>query len=166
MLLLQHAPFLVAGMMLYQLWRGQHRAWSIATAGICVVTMFILYSAGPALTCLLAMGLIAAASHGRLRWVAVAPLVWLGSISYSLYLVHEYPAYMVLRAAGLAGWPHWLAAAAAVAVALMLAAAVTYGVERPALKAIRHAWRERTALCGVPAAPGRLSRASKNSKPT
>jgi peptidoglycan/LPS O-acetylase OafA/YrhL len=166
LLLLQHAPFLVAGMMLYQLWRGHRRFWSVATAGVCVVTMFILYPAGPALTCLLAMGLIAAASHGRLRWLAVPPLVWLGSISYSLYLVHEYPAYMVLRVAGLAGWPHWLAAAAAVAVALMLATAVTYGVERPALQAIRYAWRERTTSRGQPAAPIQLSGASKNGKPT
>ena len=154
LLLLQHAPFLLAGMMLYQLWRGHARAWSGATVGVCVVTMFILHPAGPALTCLVAMGLVAAAAHGRLRWLATAPLVWLGSVSYSLYLVHEYPAYMVLRSADRAGWPYGLAVVAAVALVLMLATAVTYGIERPALHAIRHAWRDRTNPRGQPATPG------------
>ncbi len=153
LLLLPYATFLVAGMMLYQLWRGQHRGWSVTTIAICLVTVFITYPPGPALMCVAGMGLIFGASHGRMKWLATAPLVWLGSVSYPLYLVHEYPAYVVLRAADRAGWPHALAIVAAICLVLSLATAVSYTVERPALRAIRRGWQHRAAILGRAAKP-------------
>ena len=142
-LLTGFAPYLVAGMMLYQLWRGNRVGWSVATLAVCVVAIFASAPVVSAVMVVAAMGLIAWSCRGGLQWLAAPPLVWLGSVSYSLYLVHEYPAYITMRAGDAAGLPHWISQAAAVGVALGLAAAVSYGVERPAMRAIRDLWRGR-----------------------
>jgi peptidoglycan/LPS O-acetylase OafA/YrhL len=140
LLLLHFTPYLMAGMALYHLWRRQHRGWSAATMAICAGAIALSQGPVTAALCYAAMAFIAAAAEGRLRWLATPPLLWLGSISYSLYLVHEYPSYMVIRAVDHAGAPHPFAIAAALFTSLTLASAVSYGVERPAMRALRGAW--------------------------
>jgi peptidoglycan/LPS O-acetylase OafA/YrhL len=85
---------------------------------------------------------------GKLAWLKTSVLLWLGAISYTLYLTHQTIGYALLEQlfkAGLKGWPALVITAAAL---LGLASILTYWVERPALKAIRAAWRNRkeTAL--------------------
>jgi peptidoglycan/LPS O-acetylase OafA/YrhL len=143
LLLLHFVPYLMAGLALYHLWRRRHRAWSGATLTVCAAAIALSQGPVSAALCLAGMGLIAAGAEGRLDRVATGPLLWLGSISYSLYLVHEYPSYMVMRALDHAGTPHGLGIGGAVLVSLVLASMVSYGVERPAMRAIRGAWRAR-----------------------
>jgi peptidoglycan/LPS O-acetylase OafA/YrhL len=73
------------------------------------------------------------------------PLVWLGAISYSLYLLHQYIGFALLRALEAAGLGANTAIALTLAAILLLAAAITFWIERPALRAIRAWWRGRTA---------------------
>ncbi len=141
LLVLHYSPYLMAGMALYQLWRRQHRVWSGATLVVCAAAIALSQSPVSAALCYAAIALIAAAAEGRLRWLAAPPLLWLGSISYALYLVHEYPSYMVIRALDHAGAPHQASIAAAILSVLALATAITYAIERPAMRAIRNAWR-------------------------
>jgi peptidoglycan/LPS O-acetylase OafA/YrhL len=141
LLVLHYSPYLMAGMALYHQWRRQHRIWSDATLVVCAAAIALSQSPVSAALCYAGMAVIAAASQGRLRWLASPPLLWLGSISYALYLVHEYPSYMVIRALDHAGAPHQAAIAAAILTALALATAITYTIERPAMRAIRNAWR-------------------------
>lgn len=154
LLLLDYVPLLVSGMMLYQLWRRHHLAWSFATLGICMAAILAGHRPIPAATCLVAMGLIAWGAHGGMRWLATRPLLWLGTISYSLYLSHETASFTAIRALDAAGVPHAASVAASVALALLLASAISYGIERPALHGIRAAWRARGArLAQQPAVP-------------
>ena len=135
-LLIHHTPFLAGGMALYQLWRRQHPAWSAATLGLCIAAILLAFPPISAALCLAAMAFIAIATR-QPRLLALPPLLWLGSVSYPLYLVHEYPSYIAIRALDGAGLPHPAAVAAALLLALALAAAVSYGVERPALRLLR-----------------------------
>lgn len=66
-----------------------------------------------------------------LKFLEATPLVWLGKISYSLYLWHLFAALIALELAGSS--PH-LAAALTVAIGVALAAASYYLIERPFLK--------------------------------
>ncbi len=155
--LLDYAPFLVAGMMLYRLWRRERIGWSIMTLGVCAFTMFVASNLPSALCCLAGAALIGWAAEGGVRWLAWPPLLWLGSISYSLYLVHELPSYVVMRALDGRALPHWAAILAALCISLALAAAVTAAIEQPAMRVIRRAWRRHGAAAGPPtrpAAPG------------
>ena len=146
LLLLEWAPFFAGGMMLYRLWQRQHVGWSAATLALCVVAIAVAYQPVPAASCFAAMGLIAWATRGGLGWLEAKPLLWLGSVSYTLYLTHETASFTVIRALDDAGVGHPASVAAAVAVSLALAGLVSSGVERPALRFIRQGYKD--ALSG------------------
>jgi peptidoglycan/LPS O-acetylase OafA/YrhL len=74
-----------------------------------------------------------------------APLVWLGAISYSLYLLHQFIGYALLLRLEAAGVNATAAILLTLGAVLALAAAVTFWVERPALRAIRDRYRRRPA---------------------
>lgn len=141
MLMAQHGPFLASGMMVYQLWRRHRVGTSAATLACSVAAILIGYRLLPAATCIVAMALLAWSAHGGMRWLAFPPLLWLGAISYSLYLSHEIATFTLIRALDGVGTPHGVSVAAAVGAALLLASAISYGVEQPAMRVIRDAWR-------------------------
>jgi peptidoglycan/LPS O-acetylase OafA/YrhL len=93
---------------------------------------------------------LAAASAGLAqRLLGVAPLRWLGDISYSLYLAHIPVQLAMTLAVDPAGHP-WAWCAAAVAASLASGAALHYGVERP-FEARRHQRKLRERLAARPA---------------
>lgn len=87
----------------------------------------------------------ALASGGRLRF-AVSPFtLWLGGISYCLYLSHRNLGYSTMETLHALGLPIWLVFCSTIAGALLLAYALTRLVEQPALRALRNWYRSRTA---------------------
>jgi peptidoglycan/LPS O-acetylase OafA/YrhL len=146
------------------LWRFVHvlaLAWAMLGLMAAVLGRWDIHAPWPvtAALCFVAIGLIAWAAHGGMRWLAAAPLLWLGAISYSLYLSHEMVSFTVIHALDAAGLPHAASIIASIVVALLLASAISYGIERPALRRIRAAWRARgirqalaAAATGGPAA--------------
>jgi peptidoglycan/LPS O-acetylase OafA/YrhL len=87
----------------------------------------------------------AATASGPLAWfLGSRPLVWLGEISYSVYMVH-FPLLIAIRRLwerlGFAGWGtvgHSLAFATTVAFVIAVAAALFYLVERPTRSRLRN----------------------------
>jgi peptidoglycan/LPS O-acetylase OafA/YrhL len=151
-LLQQHIPFFAIGIAAYRLRAGADRRWpaaviaaALATVAACDGLVEVEVAAITAAT-LLAVALLG------LPPLRFAPFVWLGAISYSLYLLHQYIGFALLgrsEAAGLSPGPAILVTLAAI---LLIASAVTLTVERPALNAIRRRWRARR----VPAPPEAL----------
>lgn len=72
---------------------------------------------------------------------AARPLLWLGSISYALYLVHQMLGFAALGWLQAQGWGPWAATLATVAGALLLAHAITYYFERPFSARMKRALR-------------------------
>lgn len=101
------------------------------------------------LLCAILTGVIWAAATGRLRILQNAILVWLGTISYPLYLLHENIGWgLILHLERLGTLPE-LAIAIAIASVLALASAVTWLVEKPAMTWIRSAYRKRATAVPV-----------------
>jgi peptidoglycan/LPS O-acetylase OafA/YrhL len=69
--------------------------------------------------------------------------VWLGSISYPLYLLHENIGWSIQLKALAAGVPFDAAIALTLASTLALAALVSQTVEQPAMRWIRERYRAR-----------------------
>jgi peptidoglycan/LPS O-acetylase OafA/YrhL len=134
---LKYAALFVAGINFFEIYEKGPTAIRVALILGCLLVHWIDYGAASAERVLVIFGLVAVAVSGRARFVCVRPLVWLGTISYSLYLTHQMIGFAVIRSLSGDRIPSIVAVPATMILALTMASAMTYFVERPALRAIR-----------------------------
>lgn len=139
----QYGHLFIAGMMLYKLWNAGRDWLRIALVGGCLAVEGYFYgSLAGGLALVFSFAVIAGVT-GHLSWLDRRPLVFLGTISYSLYLIHQNIGYVILRAEYAAGISPWPATLVAVAVSIMIATVITWLVEKPAMAVIRGWYRQR-----------------------
>ena len=142
LLILEYAPFFAIGILFYRIYRKQgSEAWNYALVAAAFALVVAKWPLTVSLMIAAACGVLWKVAHGGLRPLRFAPLVFFGTISYSLYLVHQRIGQTVLAELAARGWSPAARLAAATAIAVALAAAVTFLVERPALRAIRQRYR-------------------------
>lgn len=143
--ILHHAPFFLFGISLYKLRMGAVRSaiFGLAVAMICACAWQSWAKVG---IHLLLMGVVFVATQRRLTWLCHPAFLYLGTISYGLYLIHGHIGYALIRQAYGLGWDGRLAIAVAIGVAIALGSALTFGVERPANRWLRNWW---SALASV-----------------
>jgi peptidoglycan/LPS O-acetylase OafA/YrhL len=142
--------FFVLGLMIYLIY--QRRATWLTW--LTVVLAFSMTLFGPAwnpgamkrwqfilLTALFAV-VVWLVAERKIRFLNIAPLLFLGEISYSLYLVHQIAGYWVIKQLEGVGWDPDHAIWAAVLCAIVVATSVRKWVEVPAQKAIRGWYQE------------------------
>ncbi len=81
-------------------------------------------------TCVIAAAVFLAAS-GRLKWIGTAPMVTIGLISYSLYLLHEPVRRPLVHYGEFVGAPDWLISTVGIGLSLLVAYGSWRLVERP-----------------------------------
>ena len=79
----------------------------------------------------------------RLSFLDKPVLLWLGALSYPLYLVHQNIGYALMAVLESLGVSPFIATIAAIAAALGLAQLVRDCIEQPALRGIRAVWKSR-----------------------
>jgi peptidoglycan/LPS O-acetylase OafA/YrhL len=72
------------------------------------------------------------------RFVGLAPLVFLGELSYTVYLVH-FPVFLAIQPNG-TGWGFWPTELVRLAIIATIAIASWFLIERPLMR-----WRARSA---------------------
>ena len=86
----------------------------------------------------LAFGLLLhLATTGRMPWLNARPLVFLGAISYPLYLIHQNVGLIALNALGAVTGSAWLRISITIAGCITLAWFISITIERPAMRWIR-----------------------------
>lgn len=143
-----YGDLFVAGMMIYRLSTGRKTALGLAALIVALVLPAIPFTPDPERLQNAAMiGLFAAAiagvAAGKLRVLEMRPLLFLGNISYPLYLIHLMFGFYVIAGLESNGIDANLAIVAAVIAVVLFAAALHYAVERPAQHAIRAAYSRR-----------------------
>lgn len=144
LLVLQFVPFFIIGMLFYRIWSGQRRwqaqlPWFAAT----LVTLFMTDARDMALVGCGLVALFAAMLAGGLRFLAVRPLLWVGEVSYPLYLVHENIGFIIMLKGQALGIGRWLAFLGALVTVTLLAWLLHRYVEEPAGRWITHQWKQR-----------------------
>jgi peptidoglycan/LPS O-acetylase OafA/YrhL len=144
LLVLRYMPFFAIGMVAYRIWCGERR-WrqQVPVLGALLATVAVIEPWDILLSAVILIALFAAVMAGALRWLCVRPLLWFGSISYSLYLVHQHIGFVILLRGDAAGVPAGVSFAAALVVAVALGALVNRWVERPAARWVLARWAER-----------------------
>ena len=138
----QYIPFFALGMCAFRVRQGARR-WPeqlpVAAIGLAVVAL----CDGPrdAVVYLGLAGLLVLIGTRCGRWLEQPLLLWLGAVSYPLYLTHEYLGYALIARLEALGASPALALAAAFPAALALAQCIHACVEQPALAMLRGWWR-------------------------
>ena len=141
LLLLRHIPFFALGILFYCLYSGSgDRRANIALIALSLVAIGVSYAPAYLAAGLVCCAIFALFIVGKLRWLRAVPFVFLGVISYSLYLLHQAIGFAVIHRLEAAGMPSLAAVVATALLMLALASALTYGVERPAMRGIRQWW--------------------------
>ena len=149
LLILQYIPWFALGISIY-LATSRHgtfaRRGPALTAACAILTLLIVDSLFiAALAVALGAALFLAAS-GHAPQLRHRTLVWLGSISYPLYLLHENIGWSLQLHLAALGVPADATVLIALASSLAIASAVSSWVERPAMLRIRSAYRNRLAF--------------------
>ncbi len=150
-LLLEHGHLFFAGILFYQLYKGQASRFALPLLGACLVVQFVIGSFVSGLIVALFFVLFFLLLKGWLNMLVVPPLLFLGSVSYSLYLLHQNIGYVIMRELyGLEGvLPAWFILGVPSALSLGLAALFTFCIERPALRIVRERYRKGTGLASL-----------------
>ncbi|MFZ2996949.1 acyltransferase family protein [Sphingobium sp.] len=146
LLVLRYLPFFVIGMLSYRIWAGKRR-WrdQLPYLALALLSVVLLEGWDIVLVACLLIIIFAGLIAGWLRFLAVRPLIWLGGISYSFYLIHQHVGFVIMLEIARAGYSPWIGFFAAFAVALLLGTAINRVVERPAGEAILGWWKRRRA---------------------
>ena len=150
-LLLQYAHLFAAGILFYLIYSGKANRVTYALLGLCVVDQ--LLAADSWIEDAFVFGFFATFAlvvTGKAGFLNVRPLTFLGTISYSLYLLHDYTGIVLLDILRRAGVPADLRVAMVIVAAVALAALVSHFIERPALRAIRRRYKTRMMKIPVP----------------
>ena len=144
----EYAPLFVLGMALYIARQtGQHRGWVAAAAVSAVGSTFVMRGMPLALEVLVVVLLaVTVMLRERTSVLLLAPVQWYGKISYSLYILHAIPGYILIHAL----WPYVgrnMAMLVALAVVSVLAWALQkYGEEHLGRAAKRGLTRVRAVV--------------------
>jgi peptidoglycan/LPS O-acetylase OafA/YrhL len=145
---LQYIPWFALGICVYQLSLRKHST-SIKqvffTAVMAVMTLTIAESALVGAIALTFSALVYGAALGHLRFLNTRLFLWLGSISYPLYLIHENIGWSIQLQALARGVPFYATVLLVLAVSLALATAMTRWIEIPAMRWIRGRYRARVS---------------------
>lgn len=130
-LILEYFPLFGFGIMMCQLQRNHWRSVPAGLVALACMASTSILEAG-------LMLLFAAALRFPPQILLSRPLLWLGAISYPLYLIHQNIGYAVISSLDARPASSLLA----VAVSLSLASLLTMYVERPATSRLRNTYRK------------------------
>ncbi|MFC3713942.1 acyltransferase family protein [Sphingoaurantiacus capsulatus] len=142
LLVQQYIPFFALGIAAYRLMTGAVPAIRpLLLIAFSLATIGVIDGLDHLVVALITAALLLAIAFGKARLLAAAPLLALGAISYPLYLLHEYIGWTIIAAVEAQGVNANLAILIALILVIALSAAVTFLVERPAMRAIRDRYK-------------------------
>lgn len=142
LLLVRHIPFFSMGVLFYRIFAkhgSKQKDYVLILASVAVVAVTRPHEyLWVSVFCVVLFGLLVS---GRLAHLDSRPLVYLGTISYPLYLLHQAIGFDLLYRFERAGASSVLAVAVTFVLVLIASSILTKFVERPAISKIRAMWR-------------------------
>jgi peptidoglycan/LPS O-acetylase OafA/YrhL len=167
LMILPYLPWFVIGIAAHSLsqkgarGQGAGRMWTLLAFALVTIVVtekrVTWWGPHPGWVACLSFAAIYLAAMGRLRFLELRPLVWLGSISYPLYLLHENLGWALMLVLYQKGLTPNVAIAIVLAIALVFSHLLSRAVERPVMRWLRGrytAWQARQPAVGLPCQPG------------
>jgi peptidoglycan/LPS O-acetylase OafA/YrhL len=152
-LLLEHCGYFSIGVTAFlDFQAGRTSRWSALQYALAAIVAFLAQGPHGAVLALAIAGVFWLVSRRRAGWLDTRALVFLGAISYPLYLLHQNIGYAIIRGLRNQSVGYGWAMLAAIAVSLAGATALHYAVEKPVREAFQRWSRRRRPL--TPAVEG------------
>ncbi len=149
LLILKFIPWFSLGISIYVAVHhggpGERRK-SVLTSLLAVGTLYLCESAFVAGLAIVLSIAVYFAAQNRFKLLQFKPVVWLGTISYPLYLLHENIGWSLMLQLQKFGLSMDVTILLTLCISLALAAAVTYWVEQPAMRWIRSTYKNRARV--------------------
>jgi peptidoglycan/LPS O-acetylase OafA/YrhL len=143
LLVQNHIAFFAIGICCYRLMTGAiDWRWAAIILTLATVTEFCVDSIEMGLVACITAAIFLLIVTARASWLRAKPLVWFGSISYTLYLLHGGIGSAIIRTFELRHIDSNIAVAVAAVSSIVLATAMTILIEQPAMQWIRDRYRE------------------------
>lgn len=138
LLIMKHLPFFSVGVCFYSFIHKDFSGKWVALLLMSLVTVYLYYELSLTILFIFIFAVFYLAIAGHLKFLIFSPFLFLGSISYSLYLVHQNIGYLIINKSYLYGLSPYFSIGIAFVICLTLATLITFFIERPSLKMIRN----------------------------
>ena len=142
LLILEYLPLFTIGLLLNEIKNRRGHFWlnafGILASGV-VFHLIDRHAHNPAATILLFL-LLAFSAYGRVPFLRFKPLVFISTISYALYLLHNNLGCVFIYHVDHAGVPSIVALLLGIGFVIAISALITFYVERPLTKFLRNTW--------------------------
>jgi len=135
--IVEYIEFFAVGICYYKINNKIHTVKTYLLFIICTLVVFFFYEISTALIFLSFYLIFYLLITGNLKFLAVKPLIFLGSISYSLYLLHQNIGYIIINTFYKNDWSSWLGILLSIIFSILLATLLTKFIETPSLKYLR-----------------------------
>lgn len=132
--MLNYSHLFAAGIVLYCSYRDRLTYQRTLMLMVFIAVHFYLHGWIAGVIAMLSVVALYLASRGHLRFLENRVALYLGSISYALYLVHQNIGHIVMKKVFDAGFGQVEAMLLAIAISIVLASLLTFYVERPFIK--------------------------------
>lgn len=140
-LLLEYSHLFVAGCIFNRVFVNGFTPRRIALLIAALATEYVIYGISGGITVTIFFTLFTLFCLNKLGFLRIRPLIYLGTISYSLYLTHQNISYAIFLKLYALHVPQPLVFLIAFVVAVAIAHLLTFYVERPAMQYIRRLYR-------------------------
>lgn len=140
--ILKYLPFFMAGISFYKIVDGEKPILSFIALTISLISTIFIYSLNEFFIFSLFYCIFYLAVSGYLKILAVKPLVFLGTISYSLYLLHQNIGYVIINKFYEAQLNPLAGIVCAFIIVMFLASISSKYIEKPSLVFIRNKYKE------------------------
>ena len=156
-LVLQHACFFMAGMLIYHM-RTRIRTWHLAAMALFFVDIYTTRQWNGSTLLFLLPVIVFLVSRYRVPGIDNGVFKYIATISYALYIIHQNVGFIVIRFAYSQGAHGYLAIVAATTVTVGLASGLTFFVERPVATFFKNRYLSlRTQTVGRPASAAKVA---------
>ena len=153
-LILKFAHLFLAGMMLYREKQQGFSLYRWILIAACILKQKVAYSWENSWITTMIVAIFVLifylALQGYLRFINLKPLIFLGGISYSLYLIHQNIGYAIIKTLYQYEVNPHVSILIAICTSILLATMMTFFVEKPAMKFIKENYKKRSLAKSIP----------------
>ncbi|MDD1782371.1 acyltransferase [Enterovibrio sp. ZSDZ35] len=141
--LYKYIPFFIIGILSFKAWEFKHIRNTDTLLAFMVILISTYINANDIYIYILCIGVFYLLVNGKLGFLNVKPLTYLGMISYSLYLIHQNFGYIILGRLESIGVNIYLGAFIAFSLSVLVSTIFYYAVEGPTKNFLLNSYRKK-----------------------